>query len=328
MQPPPTDYFSQPRQQDLLARFDRPVSAMAYRSPRPLEYGYSRETEGQLSRQSSLSRKHRAEEERRSMPPPMRPSTTRPSQLYRTPTTPARRSGVFEAEDFGGDAGLFRDISPQVPYDYQPSTSRTRRLSLGATRGSIYDRDAFRTEVAATGGSRRNSYVGGVSVSSGSGYEEKIRQASAYQDDVGGGPTMPLTADALRKANKKGSSSRSTRSSASRDESDYRHSASTRTTNDGDYTIRVKGGTVLKVGDAELKCREGAEIDFVHRKSGYRSGSDKSSSYAGIEDRRGRKDKSGTRTRASSQSGSYTRTLPHYAAIQYPSYGVGDDNFF
>lgn len=269
------------------------------------------------------------------MPPPQRPASARPTVGFRPPpTATARRNVAFDDDDLaGGDPTMFRAMSPPSQYQYPPQTvvPRTRRPSVGATSIS-YDSGAFRTEVATTRNSRRHSYLGGHSVSSGSAYEDKMRQAAAYQDDIGGGPTMPLTAESLRKASKNGGSSRSTRSSGSRDESEYRRSATTRTTrssgngNDEDVTIRVKGQALLKVGGAEMQCQDGAEINITRGGPGpYQGGSDQSS-YIEAEDRRTRMERPATRTRASSQAGSYSRTLQprydmplsRYDTYQYP----------
>jgi len=117
---------------------------------------------------------------------------------------------------------------------------------------------------------------------------------------------MPLTAETLRKAGKSGTSSRSTRSSGSHDESDYRQqSATTRTTrstapnNDEDVTIRVKGSTVLKFGNTEMQCEDGAEINITSRSGNPEiraAGSDRSS-YVEQDDRRTRVDNDDRRTR-------------------------------
>ena len=200
-----------------------------------------------------------------------------------------------------------------------------------------YDMGSYRTEVASN--TRRNSYMGHRnSVSSISDYEAKMREAQAYQEDVAGGPQVPLTAETLRKASKNGGGSRSTRSSGSHDESDYRQSATTRTTrssnNEEDYTIRIKGVRSVEVGGARMQCDEGAEINIASRAppAGYRGGSDKSS-YIEPEDRRiedrrhHRIDRAPTRTRSGSQA-SFSRTsgyesapMPRYDSTRVDQYG-------
>jgi hypothetical protein len=201
---------------------------------------------------------------------------------------------------------------------------RARRGSFGFSTPQ-YDTthtSLYRTEVAGSGGSRRNSYYG-QSHSPNGAYEDKVRQASAYQEDVSGGPSPRLTAETLRKASKSGASgSRSTRSSASREESDYKHSATTRTTrssaDDQDLTIRVKGGAVLKVGGAEMQCVDGAEINISRNGTSRGGGGSDRSSFIEADDRRSRVERPPTRTRVSSQSGSYSRTTP---TASYDPYG-------
>lgn len=188
----------------------------------------------------------------------------------------------------------------------------------------VYD---YRTEVAGRN-HRRNSYYGDHSASSGSGYEEQVRVATRYQEELMGGSPLPLTAETLRKARNGGSS----RSSGSHDDSDYRQSATTRTThtnpNEEDVTIRVKGSTVLKVGGAEMQCFDGAEINISKNGAAtFRGGSDKSSYIDNYDDRRTRVDMPVGRARGLSRARSYSRTYPKqidkYDSLEYEY--VGDD---
>lgn len=198
------------------------------------------------------------------------------------------------------------------------SKSRARRPS-----SSIYEVGNYRTQIAVASGrgGRRSSYYD-LDSSPGS-YEDKLNQASRYQDEVTGGnpgPGMQLTAERLRKASRHGGSRSSTRSSESRDESDFRQSATTRTTRSSaageeDMTIRVKGNAVLEVGGARLRCQDGAEISVPRgppATSGFRTSSDQSI-YLG-EDRRTRMERPSTRHRASSQAASFSRSTPKYDA--------------
>jgi len=353
-QQPQHDYFSRP----LEDRFSssRPQSSMGFRNTRNSaqgEYDDDHVYDTTLTRRPSTHRRaSKADEDRRAMPPPMRrPATARPTTLaYRPPPStpaPVRRNSVFDEDDLRGDNGLFQDISPLHTYEYGPALQRTRsrRPSVGPT-SMVYDAGDFRTEVAGRG-NRRNSYYGNKSASSGSGYEDKLRQATIYQEETGG-PPMQLTAETLRKAGRNGSSSRSTRSSGSHDESDYRRSATTRTTrssNDEDVTIRVKGNATLKVGGAEMKCRDGTEININSRvMPSIRTVSDRSS-YLDHDDRRPRIERPPTRARNHSQSGSFSRSLPQYEHPPlgyspsyyqgsvppypaYPTFPQADDGFF
>ncbi len=324
--PPPSDYFSRP----LESRFGnaRPQSAIGYRPPpRAIDYEEYEEppVEKSLARRPSTTRKvSKNEEDRRSMPPPpRRPASARPTALaFRPPPPPPARRRV-DMDEYEPDSDLFGDLSPLAPlpplplgsYEYTAPIPFRPRDGFGAGAGY----DDYQTEVAGKG--RRNSYYGGDSGSSGSNYEEKYRLAARYQDGVTGGPSMPLTAESLRKAGRSGASSRSTRSSGSLDESDYRQSATTRTTrstapNDEDVTIRVKGNTTLKFGNAEMQCHDGAEINISSRGGNPEIraiGSDRSS-FMDQDDRRTRIDIPQSRARAASRAKSrprsYSRPIP------------------
>lgn len=326
---PPSDFYARP----LESRFGstRPQSSMGFRPARAaIEYDdYEEPLERTLARRSSTTRKvSKNEEDRRAMPPPpRRPATARPTALaFRPPpSTPARRFG-FGEPDPDLDDPLFRDISPLAPasHEYTRPIPFQPRPSFGTDMG--LDFPDYETEIAGRG-HRRHSYYGGHSASSGSAYEDKIRLATRYQDDVAGGPQLPLTAESLRKADRSGGSSRSTRSSGSHDESDYRQSATTRTTrstaaNDEDVTIRVKGSTVLKFGNTEMQCQDGAEINIISRggNADIRTGSDRSS-YMEHEDRRTRIDMPLSRPRAKSRARSHSRSFAKYdAATDYDTY--------
>lgn len=329
--PPGPDYFSGPR--PLGDRFNRPQSAIGHRPhPAPLGYGDDYEEEPRKAiRRISLTKKAREDEDRKRMPPPPQPQRTmsaRPlssrSGPFAPPSAPyPRYGGGFDDEVFeSDDNSLYQDVQPVVPFEYGSSplsVSRPRRPSVGAST-LVYDLGSYRTEVASSRNNRRNSYYGGqTSVSSGSPYEDKLREAFAYQEDVSGAP-MPLTAETLRKATKHGGpSSRSTRSSGSQDESDYRQSATTRTTrssnNDEEVTIRVKGGgAVLTAGNAQMHCDDGAEITITSRPSGgaLRGSSDQASTIY-TEDRRSRMERLPFRPRSSSQAYISRSAVPQYS---------------
>jgi hypothetical protein len=332
--PPPTsDYFARP----LESRFgSRPQSSMGFRPPRAIEYDdYEEPVEKALARRPSTTRRvSKNDEDRKAMPPPRRPSSARPTTLpFRPPpSTPARRRGDFDEHDPDVDNALFSDLSPMAPvgYDFSPIPFRPRP-NFGADLG--YDVPDQQTEVA--GHRRRNSYYGGNSGSSGSAYEDKMRQASRYQDDIIAVPQMPLTAETLRKAGKSGTSSRSTRSSGSHDESDYRQSATTRTTrstapnNDEDVTIRVKGSTVLKFGNTEMQCQDGAEINITSRSGNpeIRAADSDRSSYVDQDDRRTRVDiptqsRLRATSRAKSRPRSFSRSFSKYEVAAPNKYDV------
>ncbi|EAA32221.1 hypothetical protein GE21DRAFT_7243 [Neurospora crassa] len=359
-----TDYFSaQPVDARLDAQLaalslgtspNRPRTALAYRTSRALEYGeadFDEENERSMPRPSLSHRKLSRDEDARRMPPPVRSSTAHPSgNPHRpppAPSTPGRRASRYADEDQSGDA-LFA-LSP-TPYEYQtpaPAASRARSKSRPrhqrrpSVSAGTYEDQESRMEIASRH-NRRHSYYGAAlqpTTASGSGYEEKIRQAAKYQTETLGGDPMPLTAETLRRAQRNGGSSRSTKSSEeSRDESDYRHSATTRTTRSSanpheDVTIRVmKGkGAVLEVNGAKLKCAGGAEINISRNAiTSGRNGNEKAyydyeeeyderqpryiedGRHQHYEERHSRAERSQTRARAASRARSRPRSM-HYA---------------
>lgn len=323
--PPPPDFI-----RPLESRFvsTRPQSSIGFHPSHTIGYEeYDEHDEALVPRPSTARRVSRGEEDRRAMPPPQRPASARPTALaFRpAPSNPARRSVVFDDRDTDIDDPLFRDPSPLPPesYEHMPPMAYRPHSSFGEDNG--FDDLDYHTELVGKG-HRRHSYYGGHS--SGSAYEEKMRQASRYQDDVAGGPQLPLTAESLRKAGRNGGSSRSTRSSASHDESEYKQSATTRTTrsmaNDENVMIRVMGRSKLKLGNAELQCQDGAEINIISGGGGAHdsraAGSDKSS-YADQDDRRTRIDFPSARSRARSRARSFSRPLPTYeASPEYDRY--------
>lgn len=164
---------------------------------------------------------------------------------------------------------------------------------------------------------------GGVSLE-----DQKYTDALKYQEAVSGGAPVKLTAETLRKASKRGAvaSSRSTRSSASRDDSEYRQSNATGLTrtsfNSDDFTIKVSGGARVRVPGAEIECEDGGEITFTTRQSGPRTGSDRATMiYPQLEDSRSRLDHRALphRPRDPSQSDSQSRGYaPSHAPYDFP----------
>ncbi|KAH7348524.1 hypothetical protein BKA65DRAFT_261752 [Rhexocercosporidium sp. MPI-PUGE-AT-0058] len=265
----------------------------------------------------------KAEVDTRAMPPPphRRQGILRRNSVYNT--DPISDPGVGVEYYERDTRSEYRD----EPRPRRPSTNR---------HSASYDLGSVRIEAANSGRRRQSSYEqpssAGVSDGyeakmqqasqyQGASYEAKINQATSYQDDVAGGPSVPLTAEVLRRQQRKqGGSSRSTKSSASRDESDYKKSATTRTTrsgsgdNDENVTLKVTGQTRVMVGGMQIDCADGGEISIQRQKS-LRNGSERSNSeYGGgrIEDRQSRVSRPSGRSRMSSHSGeSWTRT-PQY----------------
>lgn len=268
----------------------------------------------------------KAELDYRTMPPPARPS------ILRRPATEYRAPSEYTLDPIDTHESRHR----RREYYEEPEPIRPRRPS--AHRHSVsYDLSPERVTVEAANSSRRRQsfYEKPASsvAESTSNYEEKLHKATSYQEDVGG-PTVPLTADMLKKQERReAGSSRSTKSSASRDESDYKKSATTRTTRSGsgngngngnddeNVTIKVTGQARVMVGNTAIDCTEGGEIEIRQNKNVRDGRSERSNSEFGgasrFDDRRSRAERPHLgRSRMSSQSGvSYARPSPqsHYA---------------
>ncbi|KND91926.1 hypothetical protein TOPH_03456 [Tolypocladium ophioglossoides CBS 100239] len=308
----------------LRHRFDnRPSSAMGFRGQPALEYHQEEHPEDLAPRVSRRTSRppQRLDEDARRMPPPkyiptrpqsalppttpFRPPPTQPRQNQSRPPPAHRKSIGFEEPRYGagdlydddddddddddGDEGLFHDTSPNASYEQRRVVVARQR------RGSVaYEQQEYDIVPASGRGRRSSMYgaLGGGGVSLGS--ENKMNAAMKYQDEVSGGAQMPLTAEMLRKAMRRGGvpSSRSTRSSGSRDESEYKRSNTTGITQSSygneEFTIKVPGNTVVRLQGAEIECsKEGGEITWSSRLSGSRAGSDRPSTiYQQLEDSR------------------------------------------
>lgn len=202
-------------------------------------------------------------------PPPSRPASrhehSRPRPVNRR-SVGFNHAPTFDDDDLtGAENPLFHDISPQPTYE-----QRKRAISRSRPDSLVYDDEEYDTMPTSGRNSRRTSMYGSAALGSGGASyegESKYLDALKYQEVVGGTP-QPLTAESLRKANKRGevASSRSTRSSASRDESEYKRSSTTGITRSSsgahdDFTIKVSGAAVVRVHGAEIEC-EDSEITF------------------------------------------------------------------
>lgn len=300
---------------------------------------------------SRLSRDYHADAH--SMPPPPRPILRRPVTDHPSeyPSQDPYRDVRSEGRTIIGEPSRRRRTSTHrnsVTYDIpddrdhdrdedrEQDSSRTRHRRSNSHRNSgayndiVTDMGRMSIETA-NNGRRRASYYGQSTAQSGhtastgsSGYEDKMREAAGYQDDVGGS-SIPLTAEVLkRQQRRQAGSSRSTKSSASRDESDYRKSVTTRTTrsgsgdNDENVTIKVTGTTRVVVGGARIECPDGGEIEIKRQRS-MRNGSERSNSEYGvpiwgqqqIDDRRSRVDQPTTNRARQSSQHSYTRSTQY-----------------
>lgn len=263
----------------------------------------------------------RARRDSKAMPPPPKPTLRRPTVDVPVYDDNASQYSVEE----------YHEEPPRpAPRAHRPSVNRN---SVSYDVADLpRDVERFRVE-AASNNRRRQSYYGQsestsstqASTSGSSGYNAKLSAAANYVEEVSG-PSIPLTAEALKKEQRRqaGGSSRSTKSSDSRDLSDYRGTQTTRTTRSGgddDVTIEVTGQAKVTVGGAEIHCEEGGKIQ-IHRTEKIRDGSQATASEYGHgrpgpkllddRDRRGRPDRNdsqSTRSRMRSQH-SYTRVSP------------------
>ncbi|KAI1405653.1 hypothetical protein F4819DRAFT_374439 [Hypoxylon fuscum] len=328
---PPSYADLNPPPRDLASRFRRPQSAMGFHQPSK-SHDYEPPAKYELSKEKALARRPSASarkaskdhkeykdyEDTRRMPPPPRPASTQPNRLaFRPPqpqhahthahthTASRRKSVGFEDEDLlDVDSSMYKAVARrEVEYGSGALPAHRPRRRSSFDGESVYDVSSS-YEIEPASRSRRNSYYN---------FEDKIRDASRYQEDVAGGPNAPLTAEALRRV-KNGGSSRSTRSTASRDESDYKQSATTRTTRssdgDDDITIKLPMGAVIEVGNTKIHCKDGGDINIGRNNNNNGTsragGSDHTTNYE--DDRKSRGDRAAARTRASSQAGSYSRT--------------------
>jgi hypothetical protein len=293
---------------------------------------YSRESQ-YSEPEGTYNKKSKARRDSEAMPPP-------PLPLVKANQTAALRRPTIELpvyENLHFDE--YRSARKEYHEEPRPA-SRPRRPSThrNSVSYNVGDRpkeaERFRIE-AATKGKRRQSYYGQSSFTQSSGhsgstqastestdYEKKMRQAASYQEEVTG-PSVPLTAEALKREEQRrqAGSSRSTKSSGSRDHSDYRGTQTTRTTRSGDddenVTIEVTGQAKVRVGGAEIQCEDGGKIQ-IHREK-LREGSQATLSEYGngqkllMDDRRSRMDRTSeypsSRSRMSSTH-SYNRVSP------------------
>jgi hypothetical protein len=329
------DYFSQPQPQGrprpLTERFISqnadPIQRTASASGvKELTQAYFNATgydgENMHPTPISIRRRSKEMEDIRAMPPPPRPDGIR------------RNSSIRRVPDSRDLPGTFPDYRDQLEDEdpYEQRVARTRRREELPRRRSSTSRGGYAYEPGMepsrvrieTPTGRRRSYFGEAPPRPA--YEDKVREAAGYQEEVDGGPSINLTAEALRRAQRPEGSNRSTRSSGSRDESDFqKRSATTRTSMsqrvvDGDdVTIRVKGNATINVAGAEINCDDGAEVNFVRRKS-IRNGSERSGSDYGTiaDDRLSRGSRPVNISRSSSKSG-YTEAYANpWASRELP----------
>ncbi|KAI1462460.1 hypothetical protein F4805DRAFT_135610 [Annulohypoxylon moriforme] len=335
--PSPSSYGEPlPPNRDLASRFGRPQSAMGFQPP-PKALDYEPVKEKALARRASTARKASKEhDDRHRMPPPPRPASTQPNRLVIRPTPPShtappsqaasrRKSvGFTEGDLRGADPSMYKAVARrEVEYGTGALPPRPRLQSYDTE--SLYDVGNYEIEPASRG--RRGSFYN---------FEEKVRDASRYQEDISGGTAPPLTAEALRRV-KNGGSSRSTRSSASRDESDYKQSATTRTTRSGsgddDITIKLPMGAVIEVGNTKIHCKDGGNMNIGRGNGTSRAGGSEHAAPSAYSDERSERKSRADRSERRTRTGSYSRTRstgpPLYprSPPEYPHYDDYDDHY-
>lgn len=257
-----------------------------------------------------------------------RPAQQRPPPAHRRSVGFVDTHGFEDDEYLGDEVDLYQEVSPN---QRRNALTRPRR-----SHSVAYDQNGYDIVPAGNRGRRGSMYgpgphdsFGGASLEEDNRYFDALR----YQEDVSGSTPMPLTAESLRKASKRGelASSRSTRSSGSHDESDYRRSHTTGHTTQSsaahdDFTIKVSGQAVVKMPGAQIEC-DGGEITFSSGRNGVsgsgppgasRAGSDKESTIYQLDDARSsRMDRKALphRPRATSQSDVHSRI---YAPLRGP----------
>ncbi|OTA08885.1 hypothetical protein A9Z42_0006070 [Trichoderma parareesei] len=259
---------------------------------------------------------------------------SRPAQQRPPPPSHRRSVGFVDQQDYDDDFLDEEEYYQDVPHNQRRNAlTRQRRSSSVA-----YDQNGYDIVPAGNRGRRASMYGPGPQESGGVSLEDDNRYFDAlrYQEDVSGGTPMPLTAETLRKASKRGelASSRSTRSSGSHDESDYKRSHTTGLTtqssaaHNDDFTIKVSGQAVVKVPGAQIEC-DGGEITFSSNRGAgagpgsgamghSRAGSDKESTVYQLDDARSsRMERKALphRPRAASQSDVHSRI---YAPLHAP----------
>ncbi|KAF4986682.1 hypothetical protein FGRMN_10719 [Fusarium graminum] len=259
--------------------------------------------------------------------------TRRDSLIYEhrgVDIVPARnRRGSVAYEHHGADLVPARNRRGSVAYEQHGADivpARNRRGSVAYEQRGIdimparTRRDSFYDHDRSPGG-------GGASLED----EEKYLDAMRYQDDMNGGPAMPLTAETLRKASNPRLGGGSSRSSGSHDDSEYKRSNTTGLTRSSssdtdNVTIKVSGSAVVRVSGAEIECGDGGEITFSRPNGSSRVGSDRASSYYQLEDVRSRVEQKALpyRPHTPSRSDSHHRGYSGNHAPYDPSFAMDD----
>lgn len=269
------------------------------------EYESSRERT--LPARKSSLRKTKDQIDAEAMPPPRRRGSVRYADEKRLDERSQSRS---------------RPVYQDERSSPRPQRPNSKRHSVTYAYGS--SNDASIEPERSNTSHRRNSYYAPQTPSypthdNPASYEDKFQAAEKYQHSVGG-PPVRLTAESLKKANRRSqpASSHSTRSSGSRDESErQRSSVTTRTTGtnrtgtgEEDITIKLKGQGTIKIAGAEIDYDKDTELNIRRGINVGGGGSQRSSDYGASDERRDRRDRGSDRSRMSSNMRSSRERRP------------------
>lgn len=354
------DYsFNAQHLNSLKTRFqERPSSAMDQRAPPNPAYGEGGYQDGGARMTRRPSRNKRQDIDRRMMPPPdsipNRPQSARaPTTPFRVPTAPMppprpssrpaqprERGTQRRSVGFAEETGYRYDEDDEYPEQHElftlsPESSFDQRRNAKQHRGSFaYDSTSIDSALPSRR-RRQSAYGPGSPESGGVSLEDDHDLERPWYSGVptGMGRPVPLTAETLRKANG-GTSTRSTRSSGSRDDSEHKKSNTTAVTrssmarsagDQNDIKIHVCGSAVLRALGTEIQCEDGAQITLSRDGMSPGEGERDGSVYQ-LEDTRGRGNRRSLphRSRPASQSNSQSRGYaPGYDVYGQP-YDMGN----
>lgn len=337
--PPPPYYNVSPidPSDHLSRRFDG-GSAMPQPDQSPIGYGPDPYRPKVVRRPSDSARRH--EIERQMMPPPDRIPQRTVSAVPSHPAVRAPPPGSYPVPRPSRSRGPSHhrrsvDFSPaDDDFHYNEYTAardvpsrqpnHVIEISRPGRRSTVYEP----VDILPAGRRVRRSSMYGAPMShyrETAAYEKarpdnRYDDAMAYQNEVNGGYQQPLTAEALQKMRHNVPSSRSTRSSGSRDDSDYRRSLSTALTGASSVGPTPEGMTVEIKGNGSVHIDRDGGVHITHPNGGSsRLASDRGGAYYQLEDMRGRSEQKSLpyRPRPQSRPDSFSRGhTPH----QYHGY--------
>ena len=219
-----------------------------------------------------------------STPAPARPSSARFASRPSLSTSAYQQAAAIPASPRPVSAGFSGGppLSNPAYYSYSPPSSYTmtypppvepswtaltnpparrpsiQRNSVSYDASDTAEPSRVRIETVNAGRRQSNYYVTASAVEETSDLSHKLPQAQAYQEIVTSTPSINLTAEPFRR--------RSAKAPGQRKESEFRNSATTKTSRarkyDEDVTIKVMGAGHITIGGAESKYNEDGEIEI------------------------------------------------------------------